>query len=270
MSFIDEVNLFERAARITGEVASADVQALVAGEYERIILDGASCGSQSSLRWTLDIPTLRVLELRGKIDTPSLATVEGSSVRSLAVLTDRARPAHTDTLQWFETIYSESSRFAAHGWRDLRRLRTLVLGRVDSSVISAGDGCPELTSLKLQGRRQIVTLGWTNPPSKLEWMLMIWLRCNQFSALADCPALRSLHIDNTSVLVGGDVVDVSPLADLPKLESIGIAENLPMIGVPQLTAGSAPFDWLPVAKGFHDGNPGDSRVREFTFRAKTA
>jgi len=50
---------------------------------------------------------------------------------------------------------------------------------------------------------------------------------------------------------------------LTELESIGIAENLPMIGVPALVTGHSPFDYLPVAKGSHDGDPSDPRVRAF-------
>jgi len=268
MSFIDERDALERAAILTGEVTPADVDRLAAGAYQTIIIDGGYFNTGSSLRWTREVPTLRALEIRGRTDTPALATVEGSTIRSLVVATHRARPVPTSDLQSFEIINSESLRFAESGWRDLHRLEKLVLGRVDSNVISAGDNCPQLTSLKLQGMHQTVALDWVDPPSKLEWMLMIWLRCKDLAALASCRALRSLHIDNASVLVGGDVVDVSNLADLPELESIGIAENLPMVGVPSLVRGKARFGYFPVAKGFHDGDPSDSRVRELKFRRK--
>lgn len=268
MTFIDERDALERAAILTGEVSPADVDRLAAGAYQTIIIDGRRFNTRSSLRWTREVPTLRALEIRGRTDTPALATVEGSTIRSLVVATNEARPVPTSDLQSFEVINSESFRFAEDGWKDLHRLEKLVLGRVNSNVISAGDNCPKLTSLKLQGMHQTIAVDWVHPPSKLEWMLMIWLRCKDLAALAACPALRSLHIDNGSVLIGGDVLDVSPLAGLSELESIGIAENLPMIGVPALVEGKSPFKSLPVAKGSHDGDPSDPRVRAFRFRRK--
>jgi len=268
MSFIDERDIFGRAAILTGEVTPADVDRLVAGAYQTIIIDGASFSTNSSLRWTHDVPSLRALEIRGRVDTPPLATVEGSAIRSLVMATNRARPVRTADLQAFEIVNSESFLFAGDGWRDLPRLEKLVLGRVEGDGISAGDNCPHLTSLKLQGMHQTVTLDWRAPPSQLEWMLMISLRCRDLAALANCSALRSFHIDNDSVLIGGDVVDVSPLAELSELESIGIAGNLPMIGVPALVRGTSPFDYLPVAKGSHDGDLSDPRVRAFRFRKK--
>lgn len=268
MTFVDERDALERAAILTGEITPADVDKLAAGAYETIIIDGGSFTPRASLRWTRDVPTLRALEIRGRIDTPPLATMQGSTIRTLMVATNRARPVPTADLQSFEIITSESYRFAHGGWTDLPRLEKLVVGRVDSDVVSAGDNCPRLTSLKLQGRHQTVSLDWGDPPTTLEWMLMIWLRCRDVTALAGCPALRSLHIDNNSVLIGGDVVDVSPLAGLTELESLGIAENLPMIGVPSLLRGASSVGYLPVAKGSHDGDPSDPRVREFAFRRK--
>ncbi|MFL0565241.1 hypothetical protein ACH0CG_05760 [Microbacterium sp. 179-I 1D1 NHS] len=268
MSFIDERDAIERAAILTGEITAADVDRLVEGAYRTIIIDGGTLRAGTSLRWTQEVPTLRALEIRGRVDTPALSSVEGSSIRTLVVATNRARSVPTSDLQSFEVINSEDFRFAENGWTDLPRLEKLVLGRVDSDVVSAGDGCPRLTSLKLQGMHQTVALDWVDPPSELEWLLMIWMRCRDLSALNRCRALRSLHIDNSSVLVGGDVVDVSHLADLSQLESIGIAENLPLVGVPSLVEGEPPFTHLPVAKGLHDGDPAHSRVREFRFRTK--
>ncbi len=270
MSFIDEPDVVGRAAIVTGAVTPADVDDLTAGGYDTVVIDGARSSAVSSLQWTQEIPSLRALEIRGPTDTPDLSTVEGSTIRSLVVATNRARPIPSSDMRWFETIYSESFGFAEGGWRSLHRLEKLVVGRVEGDAISVGDDCPRLTSLKLQGSGGTAMLNWNVPPRKLEWMLMISLRCKDFRALANCSALRSLHMDNTSVLVGGDVADVSALADLPYLESIGIAENLPMIGVPSLVAGSSPFAYLPVAKGLHDGDPSHPRVREFAFRKKRA
>lgn len=268
MSFIDERDALERAAILTGKITPADVDRLAEGAYQTIIIDSGSSHTGSSLRWTSEVPTLRALEIRGRADTPALTTVDGSTIRSLVVATDRARPVPTSDLQSFQVINAESFRFAENGWKDLPQLKKLVLGRVDSEVVSAGDDCPQLTSLKLQGMHQTVALDWVDPPSKLEWLLLIWMRCKDLSALNGCRALRSLHIDNASVLVGGDVVDVSHLADHSELASIGIAENLPMVGVPSLAAGKPSFSYLPVAEGLHDGDPSNSRVREFKFRTK--
>lgn len=266
MSFVDERETFARMARITGRVTPDDTRRLVGEGYEGIVLDHESVDAASSLRWIADVPALRIVELRGRIATPSLAALEETSVRSLIVRTNQARPVPTEDLRWATRIHSESSDFAADGWVSLSRLESLVLGRVSGDVITAGDGCSALTHLKLQGKRQTAAFRWRTPPKRLESMLLLALRCRDVAALSGCRALRSIHIENSALLVGGDIVDVSPLADLPVLDSVGIAENLPMAGVPSLLGGEAPFGWLPVAKGHHDGDPADPRLRELVFR----
>lgn len=266
MSFVDEGETFSRIARITGPVTSDDTRRLVEEGHEGILLDHESVDAASSLRWIAEVPALRFIELRGRIVTPSLAILEETSVRSLIVRTNHARPVPTADLRWATRIHSESSDFAADGWVGLPRLENLVLGRVGGEVITAGDGCSALAHLKLQGKRQTAAFRWEDPPKKLDSMLLLTLRCRDVAALSGCWALRSLHIENPALLVGADVVDVSPLADLPVLDSVGIAENLPMARVPSLLESEAPFGWLPVAKGHHDGDPADPRLREFVFR----
>jgi len=269
MSFVDDSAMFSRTARITGPMTPDDTRRLAGAGYEGVLLDHGAGDAASDLRWIADVPSLRFVEVTGKIATPSLAVLEGTSVRSLIVSTNQARPVPTEDLHWAEHIHSESFDFAADGWVGLPRLGNLVLGRVAGETVTAGDGCAALTSLTLQGKGQTFLFEWESPPAKLERMHLIRLRCREVTAVSACRALRSLHIDNSAVLTGGEVLDVSPLAGLPDLDSLGIAENLPMRGVPRLLESRAPFGWLPVAKGLHDGDPAHPRLREFVYRTTT-
>ena len=256
-------------ARIAGgSPTAAEVREARRSGITTLRLDTASFDrAGADMQWVTDIPTLRTVFLHERVKTPDLASMAGATVNELCVWTPGATPVSGEEIGWLCRIDCEAASFVTDGWRHLAGVVTLHVGRVTDPDVRIGDGCHQLTFLKLRGRSQTARLAWEQPPASLGTFMTHSLRWRDLDDLARCPHLTSVQVYNSAVDIHQGTIDISAFAQTPTLRELHLAENLPLRGVPAVLA-EAPDVTVHVARDLHDAPDDADRIHRIAVPIK--